>query len=69
MEYTLHHEFGENTFETLKDAIIAMYIMADYVPECKTTFAETQADIDQISKRVNSHGYFEHGYFVLCASE
>lgn len=69
MKYALSHEFGETYFETLRDAIMAMYIMADHVPECKTTFAQTEADITQISNKVNSGGYYEHGNFVLYATQ
>lgn len=67
--YTLEHNMGEATFQTIKDAIIAMYLIARYDPECDAEFTETKAEIDSISNKVEDGKYYINGIFTLFKSE
>ena len=67
--YTLSHNMGEAYFQTLKDAIFAMYLIADYDKNCEAEFTRTQTEIDQISRIVEEGRYYENGFFTLFKSE
>lgn len=67
--YTLSHNMGEATFQTLKDAIIAMYLIADYDLDCEAEFTRNQIEIDRISKKVEDGRYYQNGFFSLFKSE
>lgn len=60
---------GEATFQTLKDAIIAMYLISGYDADCEAEFTGTQKEIDRISKIVENGKYYQNGFFGLCKSE
>lgn len=67
--YTLSHNMGEATFQTLKDAIIAMYLISHYDPDCGAEFTETKSEIDWISKKVEDGQDYKNGFFCIFKSE
>ncbi len=68
-KYTLSHNMGEISFQTLKDAIFAMYLVADYDKDCEAEFTRTQTEIDRITKKVEQRGYYKNEFFTLYISE
>lgn len=56
---------GETQFETLRDAIMAMYLISDYDRECGAEFNKTKAEISRITDRVERGDYYENGFFTL----
>ena len=68
-KYTLSHNRGEVSFETLRDAISAMYVIAQYDPDCKAEFTESKIEIDQITRKVEEGDYYTNGFFILYISE
>lgn len=67
--YALSHNMGETYFQTLKDAITAMYLTSYYDKDCKAEFTMTKTEIDQISRIVEEGRYYENGFFILYKSE
>lgn len=68
-KYTLSHNMGEMSFQTLKDAIFAMYLVADYDMDCEAEFTRTQAEIDSISRKIENGRYYKNGYLALYISQ
>ncbi|MDE7132960.1 MAG: hypothetical protein K2O65_14430 [Lachnospiraceae bacterium] len=67
--YALSHNIGETYFQTLKDAILTMYLIARYDKDCEAEFSETKTEIDWISRIVEEGRYYENGFFILYKSE
>lgn len=64
-KYTLSHNKGEVSFETLKDAISAMYVIAQYDPDCEAKFTMTKIEIDWITKKVEEGNGYTNGIFSI----
>lgn len=64
-KYTLNHNMGETYFQTLRDAITAMYLIADYDRGCGADFDRTETEISRITDRVERGDYYENGIFAL----
>lgn len=67
--YTLGHNKGEISFQTLKDAIFAMYLVADYDRDCGAEFSGTRTEIEQITREVEQGKYYTNGFLTLYISE
>lgn len=64
-KYTLEHNKGEVSFETLKDAILAMYVIAQYDPDCEAEFTMTKIEADEITRRVEEGNGYTNGIFSI----
>lgn len=68
-KYTLSHNMGEASFQTIKDAILAMYVISQYDKDCNASFKMTSRETDLITQRVEAGKYYTNGFFTLYISE
>lgn len=70
-KYTLSHNRGEAYFQTIQDAITAMYLVADYDKDCglTTELTGTKKESDQIKQIVEAGEYYINGFLTLFISE
>lgn len=70
-EYILEHNMGEMSFETARDAILAMYLVADYDKDCncEMEFTRTKAEIDRITRKIEAGEYYTNGILALFVSQ
>lgn len=68
-KYTLKHNKGEAYFQTIRDAIIAMYVIYDYDEDCDASFRMTTQEMDFITSKVEAGEYYTNGLFTLYICE
>lgn len=68
-KYTLEHNLGETSFDTLMDAIKSMYIINCYSNDSNIDFEESQSEINHISHIVEDGKTYNNGDFSLFISE
>lgn len=65
VKYTLSHNRGEVSFQTLKDAISAMYVIAQYDPDCGAEFYMTNEEVCWITRKVEEGNSYTNGIFSI----
>lgn len=64
-KYVLNHNKGSMSFESLMDAIHAMWLLAEYDQDCDASFSCTSYEAERIFNKVCDSGFYSQGYLSI----